>query len=143
MVNGKWLLSVFGVERRLMRVRRDATLFTIHRLPFTIHLYGSALRGHALSERAAALLGSAARGQDGSACFGRDARGVEHVHALLPVGAPRRLRLRARRDALALAARAGRLTRRAVARGGALSARGRGRRAGGRRADGQPRGVAP
>src|SRR5438067_9024506 len=139
MANGKWLLSVFGVERWLMRVRRDATLFTIHHLPFTIHLHGSTLRGHALSERAPALLGSAARGQDGAARFGRDARGVEHLRALLPVRAARGLRLRARRDALALAARASSPARRAAPGGGALPARGRGRRAVGRRADGQPR----
>ncbi len=81
--------------------------------------YGTPVHRHPAAQRVPVVLGAAARGQALAAAAGRDARGVEHVHALLPGHAAGGLRLRQRADA-AQAVAAGRRPRGAAGAGRVL-----------------------
>ncbi len=108
-----------ALGRRRVTARPEKRSTSIHPSPFTIHLlYAPPLRRVFVRERRAAVLGSAAHRQVAAASARRDAGRVDDVHALLPRRAARRLRLRARLDAAATLARAGRAPSLSARRGG-------------------------
>ncbi len=122
---GRW-------PRVLQRIRTSARLYGMLRAPPEAATGGSgpdrrpaALRAHALRGRHAAVRDAADGGQDDPAAARRHARGVEHVHGVLPGRAARRLRLRARehRAAAALAPGAPASGRARAAPGGAAPGR--------------------